>query len=114
MTRARMARPPNRRRHLSPPPMRRDWPPARRTPATILHVDERPVLLAEHAAMDRAGREVEAGRRVDLLGQGVKPGGLEDGVARQADLGEFFHEVAEDRALGAARGQRLLAQLLLE
>src|SRR3954469_24514034 len=34
----------------------------------VFHVDERAILLREHAAMDRAGFEVERGRRVDLVG----------------------------------------------
>ena len=35
-------------------------------PADILHIEQRPVLLAQHAAMDRAGRQIKARRGVDL------------------------------------------------
>src|SRR2546423_190619 len=42
-------------------------------PPDILHVDQGPVLLCQHAAMDRAGLEIERGRGVDLVGERIKP-----------------------------------------
>ena len=83
-------------------------------PADILHIEQRPVLLAQHAAMDRAGGQIEARRGVDLAGQRVKPGGAQHRVRVEPDLVEFLHQIAEHGALGAARGQRLLLQLVLE
>src|SRR6516162_649068 len=37
-------------------------------PADILHVEERPILFAQHATMDRPGGEIKARRGVDLAG----------------------------------------------
>src|SRR6185437_4480834 len=82
--------------------------------ADILHIKQRPVLLAKNAAMDRAGGEIKARAGVDLFGQRIEPRGLQHRVPRQRDLVELLHQVAEHRALRAARGERLLAQLLLE
>ena len=45
--------------------------------ADVLHVDERPVLAGQHAAVDGAGLEIERGRGVDRVGQPIEPGGLE-------------------------------------
>ncbi len=81
--------------------------------ADVLHVDEGPVLLAQHAAVDRAGLEVEARLGVDLAGQLVEPGGLESRAGLQRHGLELLHQVAEDGALGTARRLHLLLQLLL-
>src|SRR5262245_20683436 len=80
--------------------------------ADVLHVDQRLVLLRQHAAVDGAGLEVERGRSVDLVGERVKPRGAQLGP-RQRDVLQRLHQVAEHRALGAARGLHLLLQLLL-
>ena len=44
-------------------------------PADILHIHKRPVLYGKHAAVDRAGFEIERGRGVDLMGEAIEPGG---------------------------------------
>ncbi len=61
--------------------------------------------------MDRTGLQIERGRGVDDLGEIVEPGGLQPRVRRQPNLVETFHDVAKDRALGAAGGAHLLLQL---
>ena len=81
--------------------------------ADVLHVDQRPVLVAEDAAVDRAGFQIEARAGVDRAGERVEPTGLQHRVRRQVDFVELLHQVAEHRALGAARGMGLLFQLLL-
>jgi hypothetical protein len=43
----------------------------------VLHVHERPILMREHAAVDRAGFEIERGRGVDLMGEAIEPGGTQ-------------------------------------
>ena len=83
-------------------------------PADILHIDQRPILLAQHAAVDRPGCQIKARRGVDLAGQRVEPRGPQHRFGVEPNLLEFLHQVAENRALGAARGQRLLFQLVLE
>ena len=45
--------------------------------ADILHVDQRPVLLRQHAAVDGARFEIKRWRRVDLVRQRVKPRGAQ-------------------------------------
>src|SRR3546814_19266812 len=74
----------------------------------VLHVEQRPIALAEHAAVDGAGLQVEARHRVDLLRERREPGGLQHGVRRQLHRLELLHEADEHRALGAARGAPLL------
>ena len=80
--------------------------------ADVLHVDQRLVLARQHAAVDRAGLEIERRRGVDLVGQRVEPRGAQLGV-RQRDVLQRLHQVAEHGALRAARGLHLLLQLLL-
>src|SRR5262249_3856791 len=43
----------------------------------VLHVHERPVLMRQHAAVDRAGFEIERGRGVDLVREAIKPRGAQ-------------------------------------
>src|SRR5262245_31164601 len=43
----------------------------------VLHVHERSVLVREHAAVDRAGFEIERGRGVDLVREAIKPRGAQ-------------------------------------
>ena len=81
--------------------------------ADVLHVDERPVLAGEHAAVDGAGLEIERGRGVDGVGEPVEPRGLERRL-RQRDGVERLHEVAEGGALRAAARLGAPLQLVLE
>ncbi len=81
-------------------------------PADVLHIDQRPVLARQHAAVDGARFQIEAGGRVDLAGQRRQPGCLDPRGRGQPDILELLHQVAENRPLGTARGQRLLLQLL--
>ena len=80
--------------------------------ADVLHVEERPVLLRQHAAVDRAGFEIKRGRGVDLVRERVEPRRAQLRF-RQRDVLQRLHQVAEHRALGAARGLHLLLQLFL-
>src|SRR6266700_5375551 len=41
--------------------------------ADVLHVDQRPILLRQHAAVDGAGFEIERGRSVDLMAERIEP-----------------------------------------
>src|SRR5439155_9916482 len=73
-------------------------------PADILHIEQWPVLLAQDAAMDRPGGEIEARGRVDLAGQRVEPRGAQYRLRVELDLFEFLHQIAKNGALCAARG----------
>src|SRR5262245_13689700 len=42
-------------------------------PAHVLHIEERPILFRQHAAVNGAGFEIKRRRGVDLLREGVKP-----------------------------------------
>jgi hypothetical protein len=74
--------------------------------------DGRP-LLAQHTAMDRTGLEIERGHGVDRVRHLVEPGGAQLRLG-QRDAFHGFQEIAERRALRAARGLRALLQFLLE
>src|SRR5262245_34487606 len=71
-------------------------------PADVLHVDQRPVLRAQHAAMNGPRLQIEAGFGVDLLRQVVEPRRLDAGLRAQLDLVEILHQVAEHGALRTA------------
>src|SRR5262245_49718336 len=45
--------------------------------ADVLHVEERLVLVRQHAAMDGAGFEIERRRGVDGVGERIEPGGAQ-------------------------------------
>src|SRR5258705_8286769 len=81
--------------------------------ADVFGVADRPALLAQHAAMDRAGLEIERRHGVDGVRHLVEPGGTQLRL-RQCDAFHGFQEIAERGALRAARGLRALLQFLLE
>src|SRR5262245_7558766 len=70
--------------------------------ADVLHVDQWPVLLAEHAAMNGPRLEVETGLGIDQLRQFIKPARLDAGAGVERDLVDVLHQVAKHRALRAA------------
>src|SRR6476659_7252127 len=79
----------------------------------ILHVNERAIFFAADAAVNRAGFEIKRRRLVDDVLQPVEPRRAKR-CRRQLRAIDRLHEVAEGRALGAARSQRALFELLLE
>src|SRR5438034_170444 len=105
--------PPSKRKALSPPPMRRDCPPASSRPTTVT---PRPLLRGSPCgpAVDRPGCEIETRRGVDFAGQRIEPRGTQHRHRIEPDIFELLHQIAKDGALGAPRGQSLLLQLVLE
>jgi hypothetical protein len=81
--------------------------------ADVLQIDQRPILVREHAAVDGARFEIERRRRVDPVRERVKPRGAQLGV-RQARVIDHLHQVAEHGALSAARRLHFLPELLFE
>src|SRR5437667_666909 len=81
--------------------------------ADVLGVANGRAFLAQHAAMDRAGLEIERGHGVDRLRHLVEPGGAQLGL-RQRRAFDRLQQIAERGALGAARGLRALLQFGLE
>src|SRR5713226_1056433 len=81
--------------------------------ADVFGVADRRAFLAQHAAMNRAGLEVERRHGIDRVCHLVKPGGAQLCLG-QRDAFHRFQEIAERRALCAARGLRALLQLLFE
>src|ERR1700716_671587 len=69
--------------------------------ADILGVADRRAFLAQHAAVDRAGLEVERGHGVDGMRHLVEPGRAQFRLW-QRDIFYGFQEIAECRALRAA------------
>ena len=70
--------------------------------ADILHIDKRPVHVAQHAAMDGTGAEIQAWRGVDGPAQRHKLRGAKPHVGIKANLPEPFHHIAVGGALCAA------------
>src|SRR3954463_12263257 len=81
--------------------------------ADILGVAHRRAFLAQHAAMDRAGFQIERGHGVDRMRHLVEPGGAQFRL-RQCDAFDSLQQVAERRALRAAGSLRALLQFCLE
>ena len=78
----------------------------------VLHVDQRTVALAQYAAVDGAGLEIERRRGVDLMRERIEPRRAQLGLGQRGVL-DHLHQVAEHGALGAAGGLHLLLELLL-
>ena len=82
--------------------------------ADVLHVDQRSVLLAQHAAVDRAGLQIQRRLGVDLARQLHRARRFAAAPSSTAELVERLHQVAEHGPLRTARCLHLLLQLLLE
>src|SRR5882724_10099229 len=81
--------------------------------ADVFGVADRRALLAQHAAVDRTGLEIERRHGVDGVRHLIEPGGAQL-CLRQRDAFDRFQEIAERGALRAARSLRALLQLLFE
>src|SRR6266404_7247114 len=81
--------------------------------ADVFGVADRRAFLAQYAAVDRPGLEVERRHGVDRVGHLIEPGCPQFRLG-QRNAFHGFQQVAERCALGAARGLRALLELLLK
>src|SRR5450755_1916872 len=81
--------------------------------ADVFGVADRHALLAQHAAVDRTGLQIQRRHGVDGVGHLIEPGGAQLGL-RQCDAFDGFQEIAERRALRAAGRLGALLQFRLE
>src|SRR5262249_14830530 len=67
----------------------------------ILHINQWLVSLRQHTAVNGARLKIERRRRVDFMGERVKPGCAQTRLLERYIL-QRFHQVSEDGALRAA------------
>ena len=83
-------------------------------PADIFHIDQRPVGIAQHAAVNGAGAQIKAWRGVDCFAERHQLRGAKPHVGVEDDGIEPFHHIAISGSLGAAAGADLALHLRLE
>ena len=64
--------------------------------------------------MDRPGRQIQTGGRVNRLAEADQGRGMDAGIGVEGDFLKPFHHIAKDRSLGATTGANLFLELVFE